>query len=188
MKKNKKRAYPFLETSNEEWDYFASKFTYAEFPKGSLMLNHGVTENHLTFLEEGLTRSFLPNDGREKTLRFTFPGNFVSSYASFILQKPSEIAIETLSDCKCWRITYDDLQDCYLQIEKGNRMGRISAEYLYITSSSREINMLVKSPEQQYLELLESSPEWFQHIPLKHVASYLGITPQALSRIRARIF
>ena len=131
---------------------------------------------------------FLPNDGREKTLRFTFPGNFVSSYASFILQKPSEIAIETLSDCKCWRITYDDLQDCYLQIEKGNRMGRISAEYLYITSSSREINMLVKSPEQQYLELLESSPEWFQHIPLKHVASYLGITPQALNRIRARIF
>ena len=67
-------------------------------------------------------------------------------------------------------------------------MGRISAEYLNITSSSREINMLVKSPEQQYLELLESSPEWFQHIPLKHVASYLGITPQALSRIRARIF
>ena len=189
MRNNKKKAYPFIEVSDEEWDYFSSKFEYHEFPKGTKILEQGKIENYLTFVEEGLVRSFLITaDHKDRTLRFTFPGNFVSGYSSFVLQKPSEICIEVLSDMKCWRISYSDLQHCYTRTLESNKLGRISAEFLYVLSSSREISMLTMSPEERYLELLNTSPEWFQLVPLTHVASYLGITPQALSRIRARIF
>ena len=187
MKEFKKLAYPFIEVSDEEWEFFSSHFVYSEFKKGSLLLQQGETENYLTFLEDGLTRSFFKFNEKDRTLRFTFSGNFVSSYKSFILQAPSEVTIEALSDCKCWRISYENIQKCYNRTMEGNKLGRVSAEFLYIVSSTREISMLTKTPEQRYLELFHTNPEWFFHIPMKHVASYLGITLQALSRIRARI-
>lgn len=184
----KKRAFPFIDISDDEWSFFSSKFEYFECNKGFILHEQGEIENHLTFLDEGIIRSFLVNNDRERTVRFTFPGNFVSAYSSFILRKPSEIALEALSDCKYWRISHQDLQECYARSMEGNTMGRISAEFLYILSSKREVTMLTKTPEEYYVELLRENPNWFKHIPLKHVASYLGITPQALSRIRARIF
>lgn len=187
MRENKSKAYPFLEIDDEDWNYFADKFEYIEYPKGTILLKEGEVENYLTFLEEGIIRTYMMANDKERTLRFTFSDTFVSGYTSFILRKPCRTNIETLTHCKCWRISYDDLQDCYIKTPGGNRMGRISAEFLYILSSSREISLLTKSPEEHYIELMNTNPEWFKQIPLKHVASYLGITPQALSRIRARI-
>lgn len=184
----KDRAFPMMEVSEKEWNDFASKFEYFEVSRGEKLVKKGEVEKYLTFIDVGIIRSFLVSNNKDRTLRFTFPGNFVSAYTSFILQVPSVIELEALSDCKCWRISYKDIQESYASSMEGNSIGRRSAEFLYILSSQREINMLTKSPEERYLELLNKNQEWFQHIPLKHVASYLGITPQALSRIRGRIF
>lgn len=185
---NKHLAFPFSEISDEEWIYFSSKFTFKEYVKGAIATKEGEIEHKVIFLEEGVMRSFISCEDKDRTLRFAFPGEFISAYSSFILKTPSKTSIEALMNCKAWIISYHDLQDCYNRSMESNRLGRESAELLYITSLTREIDMLTKSPEQRYLDLLNYNPEWFQKIPLKYLASYLGITPQALSRIRKRIF
>ncbi|MDO5615752.1 MAG: Crp/Fnr family transcriptional regulator [Cruoricaptor ignavus] len=189
MKKLKEKAYPGLSVSKEEWELFASKFTYKEFPKKSIITKQGETENYLSFLVKGAVRSFIKKNEKETTLRFHFSDSFFSAYPSFMMQKPSEFALESLTDCSCWQISYENLQKCYNETAGcGHRMGRISAEFLYIKSITREISMLTESAEERYITLMEKNPEIIQNIPLKYIASYLGITPQALSRIRARIF
>ena len=107
--------------------------------------------------------------------------------SSFITKTPSVCFIETLADTRVWRIGYDDLQKIYANTKTGDRFGRLMMEQLYIRKAQRERSFLTQTAEERYLDLLLTAPHILQQIPLKHIASYLGITPQALSRIRKRI-
>ena len=86
-----------------------------------------------------------------------------------------------------WRLTYDDLQSIYTETMIGNLIGRKAAEQLYLLIKQRELSFLNKTAKQRYLDLFEGRPELIKLIPLKYIASYIGITPQALSRIRKEI-
>ncbi|GGX23176.1 hypothetical protein GCM10007384_25480 [Aquimarina muelleri] len=111
----------------------------------------------------------------------------MSAYDSFLTQNPSEYQIETLSDTVLWRLTYGDLQDVYAQTKIGNIIGRITAENLFLIKSQREQSFLNNSAEKRYIDLFTERPQLIKEIPLKYIASYIGITPQALSRIRRKI-
>lgn len=87
-----------------------------------------------------------------------------------------------------YRISFDDLQELYGSTSIGQIHGRKAAEQLYMMKVNREIALLTQKPEERYKALLESLPFYLQRIPQKYLASYIGITPQALSRIRKRIF
>jgi hypothetical protein len=86
-----------------------------------------------------------------------------------------------------WRISHDHLQQVYEETSVGDRIGRFAAEQLYLQKSNREHSLLRDSAEERYLKLFSEQPLLIKHIPMKYLASYIGITPQALSRIRARI-
>lgn len=86
-----------------------------------------------------------------------------------------------------WQIHYDDLQEIYRSQAVGNLVGRLTVETLYVEKLNREFSFLSDTAEERYLKLMKDQPDLFQKIPLKHIASYMGITPQALSRIRRRI-
>lgn len=86
-----------------------------------------------------------------------------------------------------WQIHHDDLQKIYKKSSVGNLIGRLMIEYLYVEKLKREFSFLSETAEERYLKLLKEQPELFQAVPLKYIASYMGITPQALSRIRKRI-
>ena len=83
-----------------------------------------------------------------------------------------------------WRVHYDDLQMLYKTHSVGNLIGRLTVEKLYVEKLNREFSLLSETAEERYLK---EQPDLFQRLPLKHIASYMGITPQALSRIRKRI-
>lgn len=168
------------------------KFERVEFPKKTLILKQGETENYLYFISEGIVRFFVykphPTEpAKEITFSFLVKSMFCSAYDSFITRRPCHYNIETLKNTVIYRIHYQDLQDLYNTTEIGNYIGRISAEGLYVRKAQREMSLLMYSAEERYLNLLKTYPEYVLQIPLKYIASYLGITPQALSRIRKQI-
>jgi len=95
--------------------------------------------------------------------------------------------VEALTDMVVWQIHYDDLQEVYRTSPVGNLIGRLTVENIYLAKLNKEYSYLSESAEERYLKLMKEQPDLFQLIPLKHIATYLGITPQALSRIRRRI-
>jgi len=100
---------------------------------------------------------------------------------------PSEYQIETLTESILWRISKKDLEEVYETTSNGNIIGRKMAENMFLIKSKREISLLNKTAEERYLNLFIDRPKLLQQISLKHIASYIGVTSQALSSIRKRI-
>ncbi|HAA13727.1 MAG TPA: CarD family transcriptional regulator [Cytophagales bacterium] len=173
--------------SASDWDVFSSQLKKVEYPKKAKLLKVGQTEQHLSFIEKGSARLFFPGEENDVTFWFCFQNEFVSAYDSFIQQLPSSYQIETMSPAILWQITYEGLQTVYKTTEIGNTIGRLVAENLYLMKAGREHSLLRETAEERYLALFKKYPHFLQEIPLKHLASYIGVTPQALSRIRKRI-
>lgn len=135
----------------------------------------------------GIVRYYIPKLENELTFTFVFSNSFVSGYDSFLTRKPSTFHIETLTNTILWRLSYIDLQTIYNETKIGNLIGRQASESLFLKKSKRELSLLNETAEQRYLNLFTEQPHLIQQIPLKYIASYIGVTPQALSRIRKRI-
>ncbi len=173
--------------TDKDWEIFSSKLYRQEFPKKTLLLKTGQIEKYLSFIEKGTIRFYFPKEENDLTFSFAFAGGFVSAYDSFLQQSPSVYQVETLSDTILCRLSYEDLQDVYTYTAIGNLIGRHASEELFLKKSKRELSLLNDSAEKRYLNLFNEQPHLLQEIPLKYIASYIGITPQALSRIRNRI-
>lgn len=176
-----------LQLNDQEWHDFSSRLNRETFPKKHLLLRVGETEKHLSFIEQGMVRFYIPGEENELTFDFVFENSFVSGYSSFLTQTPAVYQIETLSETILWRLTHEDLQTIYRETAMGNLLGRKASEQLFLKKTKRELSLLSESAEQRYLNLFTEQPELIRQIPLKYIASYIGITPQALSRIRKRI-
>jgi CRP-like cAMP-binding protein len=173
--------------SEADWTFFSSKLVYREIPKKAKLLEVGAIEKHLSFIKIGIVRFFIPKFENDLTFGFCFENEFVSAYDSFLTQSPSIYQIETLTPTSIWSLSYEDLQEIYAHTSIGNTVGRLAAENLYRVKAQRELSLLNDTAEQRYLNLFEQRPELLKYIALKYLASYIGITPQALSRIRKRI-
>ncbi len=173
--------------SDAEWQYFAERLEIRHFEKQEIISIQNRVEDYLYFLQKGLVRIFTDNDEKEITFDFAFSGDFFSAYSSFLSRTPAEFSVQALEPCDTYRIHYHDLQEVYNAMPGGQTIGRLFAEKLFIRKAKRELELLRTSAAQRYLKLLQEQPLYLQHIPLKYLASYLGVTPQALSRIRKRI-
>ena len=175
--------------SNSDWAFFISKLQRREIPKKTVFLKLNAIENHISFIESGVVRLFIPKEDSEKeiTFGFSFKNQFISAYDSFLTQTPSAYQLQALTKTTILSITYNDLQDVYNNTQIGNLIGRLTAERLFLLKSKREQNLLNLSAEERYLSLFKERPELLQVIPLKYISSYIGVTAQALSRIRKRI-
>ncbi len=169
------------------WDFFAAKFEEQTYKKKDVLLKMGDVENYLSFVKQGAVRLYIPKEDKDVTFKFIFENEFVTAYDSFLMRKPSVYQIETLAETTLWRISYENLQEVYRTTENGNMIGRKIAEALFVKKVERELSLLNQTAEERYLDLFSTHPRWLQEIPLKYIASYVGVTPQALSRIRKRI-
>lgn len=173
--------------NNSDWDFFSSKMHKEKLNKNSTLIKIGMIENYLSFISEGMVRLYIPQGENELTFGFLFENEFVTAYDSFITQTPTHYQIETLTNTTLWRISFEDLQEVYKKTESGNLIGRRMAENMFLIKSKREISLLNKTAEERYADLFLERPKLLKQIPLKYIASYIGVTPQALSRIRKRI-
>ncbi|HVU57147.1 MAG TPA: cyclic nucleotide-binding domain-containing protein [Puia sp.] len=170
-----------------DWDFFVSRLQHRVFPKKKLILATGKVEQYVNFIDSGIIRYFIVEDEKDITFEIAFEGSFATAYDSFLTRTPVRYAGETLTDTALWSIGYDHLQEMYARTAVGDRIGRLAAEELYIRKNQRQMSFLKDGAEQRYRSLMRDYPHLLQHVPLKYLASYIGITPQALSRIRAKL-
>tara|TARA_B100000809_G_scaffold260526_1_gene307618 strand:- start:92 stop:670 length:579 start_codon:yes stop_codon:yes gene_type:complete len=175
--------------SSSDWDFFNSKLRRRIIKKKAVFLKLNEIENHISFIESGVVRLYIPKENPEKeiTFGFSFKDQFISAYDSFLTRKPSAYQLQTLTETTILSITYNDLQEVYKKTQIGNLIGRLTAEGLFLIKSKREQNLLNLTAEERYMGLFKERPELLKIIPLKYISSYIGVTAQALSRIRKRI-
>jgi CRP-like cAMP-binding protein len=155
-----------------------------ELAKGELLATEGKVCQYVYFLEKGCLRGYYNLDGKEVTYWFAFENNFVTSFFSFITRKAGIENIQVLEDCTLWAISYEDLQKLYGKHSDIERLGRIMHERYYVMLEERFVSNHFKEAKERYDNLMTNAPHILQRVPLGHVASYLGITQETLSRIR----
>ncbi len=173
--------------NDSDWKFFSSKLQEVKYQKHAILLKSGEVEDHLYFIKKGMVRLYIPREESDLTFGFLFENEFVTAYDSFLTQMPSEYQIETLLETTVLKISHKNLQEVYERTNSGNIIGRKMAENMFLIKSKRELSLLSKTAEERYLDLFSERPKLLQQIPLKYIASYIGVTPQALSRIRKRI-
>lgn len=180
-------AYAGINMSDEDWAVYEPRLIKKSFKKNEIIIHQGQIENYLSVVTAGIVRCYIEKDDKEVTTNFVFENNYMSSYESFLTKTPSPYTIEALTDVEMWRASKESFLHFFSHTSIGNYLGRISAEGLYLKKAQREISFLTETAEERYLKLLKQDPQLLQKVPLKYIASYIGITPQALSRIRKRI-
>ncbi len=175
--------------TDADWDFFSSKLKKRTINKKTTFLKLGDIENHISFIITGIVRLYIPKSdpAKEITFGFGFKEQFISAYDSFLTRKPSLYELQTLTETVLLSISYDDLQEVYQTTKIGNLIGRLTAERLFLMKSKREQTLLHNTAQERYLNIFKDRPEVIKEIPLKYISSYIGVTPQGLSRIRKRI-
>lgn len=156
-----------------------------ETEKGALLLERGQVSNDYYVLESGLVRSYLFDyEQREITTGFAGVGDVVIEVASIFQRVPTEDNIQCLTDCVLWKIEFDRFQELFHRIPAFREWGRNWMAYELYRSKIRATEMITLPASRRYQQLLERHPQVLQSAPLKHIASFLGVTDTSLSRIR----
>lgn len=137
------------------------------------------------FVAEGIVRLFSTRgDSKEFNKSFVGPGEFAGSLESRLSGHPSRLTMETVTECALLRARYDALATMYPRHAFWERLGRVTTETLYLLKARREAALLMDSASSRYEAVLREWGPLANSIPNYHIASHLGITPEALSRIR----
>lgn len=171
----------------EEEVLFENAFKTFSLQKNEYFLQSTEVNTKLGFLCKGLVRYFVFRNEEEATLEFTKEGEFVADYGSFISKQPSIQNIQALEDCEFLVIDYDELQKLYQVSKNANLLGRIIIEHRFIIMVNQLLTVHQYNPEDRYRYFLEKYKDLVQRIPQYLIASYVGVKPQSLSRIRKRI-
>lgn len=155
-----------------------------EFPKGSQFLEEGKTCRYLGFIEQGIVRAYSYKDGKDITSWFCMENDPCISVSSFITQTPSRESIEVLEDTVLWMVEYHHLQDLYKRFPQLNLIGRLVTEQYFLELEAHTISLQHNTSKERYDQFAENHPEMLQRVPLTHIASFLGMTRENLSRIR----
>ncbi|MBL7859365.1 MAG: Crp/Fnr family transcriptional regulator [Cyclobacteriaceae bacterium] len=177
----------FVIFTEEEWQLHQSLLTRRFLKKGEFILRQGEVCDHVTFINKGHFRVYSLVEGEELTTNFAFEGNYITDYSSFVSRQPSVDNIVAMDDAELLQLRYDQLQSAYDSSPVWQKFGRMMAEYILIFVVQRNRNMLFNTPEERYLKLIKDRPKVMERIPQQYIASYLGIKPESLSRIRKRL-
>lgn len=161
-------------------------FEQVVLSKNDYLLVEGKICRHLYFLQQGALRGFYTLDGKEITHWFGFDNDFVTSFHSFITLEPAVENIQLVEGSILWSISKDTLSGLFNQYHEIERLVRIVQEKYYIRLEERFVNAQFKTAAERYENLLQQTPHILERVSLGHIASYLGISQETLSRIRSR--
>ncbi|MDF7811934.1 Crp/Fnr family transcriptional regulator [Hymenobacter sp. YC55] len=179
----------FVSLTDAEWAPLAAGLQARQLARRELFVTQGKPSTDLCLVLSGACRLFYTRpDGEEKTTYFFFENHLMGSYQSCLTGQPSAFSIEALAPTELLVFPYALLVALYDEWPVYERFGRLLAEYLLLGTDARLAELLLLSPEQRYQALLRShKTKILERVPQHYIASYLGITPVSLSRIRARL-
>lgn len=170
----------------DEWKVIFECFEKRIIQKDEIILQENKVCGHLYFVESGLFRFYINKEGNDITKFFTEAPYFFTSQASFNSQRPATENIQAIEKSIIWQISYKQTNDLYRLKSWTDFARKIIQEVQFFTEEILE-ELQTETAELRYEKMLKNSPTLLQRIPLKHLASYLGIAPQSLSRIRKKL-
>ncbi len=173
--------------TQEEKDYFADKIIVKKVKKGEFLLKEGQFLKASYHLFKGCIREYYLKDGEEKTVSFYTAGDSLSDEPDKANRVPSTVSWECVSECIISIFTFEVEKEMFRRFPRLESLCRIETEKQYSNYKTEVNNYLSSSPGERYENLMNTKPEIFQFVPLYHIASYLGVKPESLSRIRSRL-
>ncbi len=173
--------------SDQEVDLILSFGKKKSVANKETLFQAGKPFSSLWFIEEGMIRAYRIIEGEDYTFFFFTRGEFATDYQSFLTNEESPLFFEALAETTYIEFSRPSIEDLYEQSVLFERVGRLMAEKAYLSATSRVKQFQATPLEIRYQQLLEKDPELFQQIPQYHIASYLGVKPQSLSRVRAKL-
>ena len=174
--------------SNQELDYLATIFKRETFKKGELILNSEQEVNHQYYVLEGCLRTFFVDPkGKEHTLQFAVNDWWISDYIGYFSETKSVLTIECIEDAILLKVIKENVEKMYDEIPKLERFFRKKMERSFVSFQRRILANLSQSAKERYQSFIRTYPNIEQHVKNYHIASYLGITTESLSRIRKEI-
>ena len=162
-------------------------FNEMHLKKGDFFLKAGEINNKLGFVNKGLIRYFVFKNEDESTIEFTSEGEFIAEYQSFLDNSEAIQYIQAIEDTTLLVTDNDGIQQLYNTTKNGNLIGRLVIEYRYNHLMKQLLSIYMHNPEQRYRNFIKVYPDLIQRVPQYYIASYVGVKPQSLSRIRKRI-
>jgi CRP-like cAMP-binding protein len=184
----RKQVTAFTKITDADWKMLSPSLELKHLRKGELFIAEGKRANEIGLVINGMLRQFYTKDGEEKTTYFFFEPHFISAYISCITGKPSLLTIEALSEVTYVSFPFTAMQALFDSSIAWQKFARLIAEYTMIGLEERMVSLLLQSPEERYVDLLNSNKsKIIERIPQHYIANYLGITPVSMSRIRKRL-
>lgn len=173
--------------SEEEADAIAATMTILHYKKGTVLLKEGQVSTEAYFVLEGCVRQYYLVDGEERTNNFFTEEQWVLSINSFIQRTPATHFLACCIDSALVVGNREKEEDLYRRFPRLETVSRKVMEKVFAEQQEIMASYTTDTPEQRYLKLLQSRPDLFQKIPQYQIASYIGVKPESLSRIRKRI-
>lgn len=171
--------------NEEEIAFLESVFRYRKYRKNQYILQQGDVARYETYVVSGLTRTYEVDDkGQEHVISFNPEDHWIGDLASFYTGTPTYLNVDCLEETEVCQITHSDLERLFLEVPKMNIFYRILYRNSIIAYNKRVGSALSKSAIERYEEFLQRFPSIEQRVPNHQIASFLGITPQSLSRLR----
>ena len=188
MKSILKNISKYVSLTPEEEVLFISKTATKKFKAKSILLSSGEIANSTYFVNSGILRSFNINDNIiEHVLHFACEGWWIGDMYSYISGKPGNLFLEVLEDAEVVEITKENQEILYREIPKLERFFRILAENSLVSHQERLMDNLSLSAEERFEKMCKRYPDLIQKVPQKHLASYIGVTPEFFSKMKSRL-
>jgi CRP-like cAMP-binding protein len=176
----------FVQLAPEDWELLRQRARIRQFEREALLHPAGSVCNEIFFISEGVVRHQQRYGSKEGIAWFTMPGELAADIHSFLSRKPGLQSLIASTPVSAFSITHGQLQELYRLSKNWERFGRLSAEQYILLIAERANLMQFRSAREKYDYILRRRPELLQQVSLGQIASYLGITLETLSRIRAQ--
>jgi CRP-like cAMP-binding protein len=176
-----------VDFTESDWTIVLDALRARDVAAGATLLHAGDVCGEVAFIHGGMFRTYIIDDGKDVTCDFRMEGDFVTDYVSFLLAEPSAYSIVAIEAAQILTLDRTSMQELYRRVVGGERLGRLIAERLFVEAVSRTTSFVTQRPLERYRSLVQQRPTLLQRVNQLHLATYLGVTPESLSRIRRRL-
>jgi CRP-like cAMP-binding protein len=176
----------FIQLTELDKEAIEQNFKPLKIKRKDFLLKEGMTCDFVAFLNSGVIRHYHIKDGNEITCDVTLQNNFITDFKSFTQNIPSNYYFQILKDAELFIIKRTDLFNLYTENRNIESFGRIMAEHVALRTIEIAMSLSSEKPEERVYNLIIKRPDLFQAVPQRYLANLLGISPESLSRIRAR--
>lgn len=176
-----------IRLTEEEELLLPTLFNRVTLKKNEYFLQEGKVSGHVAFIEKGLAGYVMTHNGEDVHFYFSRENEWVGNYESFLSRQPSTKSIIALEPSVLWTISKENLQKVFDTVKEGDRMGRLIIEDVFVKSSKQLTSLYTGTPEERYHEFFELFQDIQHRVPQYMIASFIGVKPQSLSRIRSRM-